>query len=165
MVQCARACQKDDGRVNPVDACVALSKGAKMHGAKVVEGVRVAGVTRDSRGTTVTGVVTEGGRTIRAKKVVNCAGMWARQLAEQAGVVCPNQAAEHYYLVTDSMPEVCWPLLQDCQDACISMSVLRECHACVCNYVDCCLVLRLANIGQLLKTPQTIRISARKVVA
>ena len=78
-----------------------------MHGAKVVEGVRVAGVTRDARGTAVTGVVTEGGRTIRAKKVVNCAGMWARQLAEQAGVVCPNQAAEHYYLVTDAMPEVC----------------------------------------------------------
>jgi len=100
----------DDGRVNPVDACVSLSKGAKMHGATVLEGVRVSGITRDASGTTVTGVTTESGQTIRAKKVVNCAGMWARQLAEQAGVVCPNQAAEHYYLVTDAMPEVTFVL-------------------------------------------------------
>lgn len=89
-----------------MDACAALAKGARMHGATIVEGVRVGGVLRDALGTTATGVVTEDGREIRAKTVVNCAGMWARQLAEQAGVVCPNQAAEHYYLVTDAMPEV-----------------------------------------------------------
>ena len=33
--------------------------------------------------------------------VVNCAGMWARELAERNGVVVPNQAAEHYYLITE----------------------------------------------------------------
>ena len=27
--------------------------------------------------------------------------MWARELAERNGVVVPNQAAEHYYLVTE----------------------------------------------------------------
>jgi 4-methylaminobutanoate oxidase (formaldehyde-forming) len=32
--------------------------------------------------------------------------MWARQFGEMAGVNIPLQAAEHYYLLTDSMPEV-----------------------------------------------------------
>src|SRR4051812_5475850 len=32
---------KEDGRVNPVDVTVALGKGARLHGAKVIEGVPV----------------------------------------------------------------------------------------------------------------------------
>ena len=32
--------------------------------------------------------------------------MWARQLAQTAGVTVANQAAEHYYLVTDAIPGV-----------------------------------------------------------
>lgn len=32
--------------------------------------------------------------------------MWARQLGEAAGVCIPNQAAEHYYAITDPMPDV-----------------------------------------------------------
>ncbi len=38
---------------------------------------------------------------IEAEIVVNCAGMWARQIGEQAGVSIPLQAAEHYYLITE----------------------------------------------------------------
>ena len=55
------------------------------------------------------------GHEIEARVVVNCAGMWARQIAEEAGVVVPNQAAEHYYLVTDAIPEVdpSWPVVED----------------------------------------------------
>ena len=49
------------------------------------------------------GVATQGGHHMRANVVVNCAGMWARQLNEGVGVVCPNQAAEHYYLITEAM--------------------------------------------------------------
>ena len=52
----------------------------------------------------VSGVVLNDGRTIQAEIVVNCGGMWARQLGQCAGVNVPNQAAEHYYLVTDAMP-------------------------------------------------------------
>jgi glycine/D-amino acid oxidase-like deaminating enzyme len=94
---------KDDGRVNPVDAAMALAKGARMHGATVIEGVSVTGVTQANG--TVTGVNTTNGH-IAAEYVVNCAGMWARQFGEQAGVSVPNQAAEHYYLLTDAIPEV-----------------------------------------------------------
>ncbi len=48
----------------------------------------------------------------RSRYVVNCAGMWARQLGAKSGVVVPNQAAEHYYLITDAMTDVdpSWPV-------------------------------------------------------
>ena len=48
----------------------------------------------------VVGVRTDAG-DVECELVVNCAGMWARELAERNGVVVPNQAAEHYYLVTE----------------------------------------------------------------
>ncbi|MCA9696285.1 MAG: GcvT family protein, partial [Myxococcales bacterium] len=52
---------------------------------------------------------------IEAEVVVNCAGMWARQLAEGSGVNVPLQAAEHYYLVTEPIAAIQsdWPVLED----------------------------------------------------
>ncbi|WP_244923840.1 GcvT family protein [Enhygromyxa salina] len=101
-----------DGRVNPVDVTMALAKGARMQGAKVLEGVAVTGVTQ-KRGV-VTGVDTDHGH-IEAEVVVNCAGMWARQLAARSGVNVPLQSAEHYYLITEPIPELSssWPVLED----------------------------------------------------
>jgi 4-methylaminobutanoate oxidase (formaldehyde-forming) len=95
----------DDGRVNPVDLTQSLARGAKNLGVRVVEGVRVVDVlTRDGA---VTGVRVETGADdtadIECEYVVNCTGMWARELAERSGVVVPNQAAEHYYLITDTI--------------------------------------------------------------
>ncbi len=92
----------DDGRVNPVDLTMALAKGARALGVRVVEGVSVERVVTRPRGAVeeVTGVVTDRG-TVECEVVVNAAGMWARELAAANGVVVPNQAAEHYYLVTE----------------------------------------------------------------
>jgi len=41
--------------------------------------------------------------------------MWARQLGELAGVNIPNQAAEHYYLITEELKEIPpdMPILED----------------------------------------------------
>lgn len=102
-----------DGRVNPVDASMALAKGARMRGARIAEGVCVASVT--SKGGRATGVVTEGGQHVSCDYVVNAGGMWARQLAAQSGIPLPLQAVEHYYLITDAMPEVDpnWPVVED----------------------------------------------------
>ncbi len=102
----------EDGRVNPVDATMALAKGARLSGVRIVEGVSVEQVlTRDRR---VVGVSTTRG-DIECEYVVNCAGMWARQLGERNGVVIPLQAAEHYYLITEPIdgvdPE--WPVFED----------------------------------------------------
>ena len=101
-----------DGRVNPVDVTMSLARGARMGGVTIIEGVPVTGFRRD-RGK-VTGVRTEQG-DIEAEYVVNCAGMWARQLGELAGVSIPLQAAEHYYLLTEPIEGVdsSWPVLED----------------------------------------------------
>jgi heterotetrameric sarcosine oxidase gamma subunit len=94
---------EEDGVVNPVDVTMALAKGARMQGVTVVEDLAATGVTR-KRGR-VTGVTTAQGN-IEAEYVVNCAGMWARQFGELAGVNIPLQAAEHYYLITDDIPDL-----------------------------------------------------------
>ncbi len=88
----------DEGRANPVDVCMSLAKGARMGGARIVEGARVTGF--QVAGRRVTGVVTEQG-TVQAEYVINCAGLWGREVGALAGVDVPLQAAEHYYLLTE----------------------------------------------------------------
>jgi len=106
----------EDGRANPVDATMALAKGARMAGAKIFEGVPVQDVLIGDRTghREVVGVRTAYG-DIEAEFVVNCAGMWARQLGAKSGVNIPLQAAEHYYLLTEEVPEIStsWPVLED----------------------------------------------------
>lgn len=88
----------NEGRADPANVTMSLAKGARMGGARVLEGTRVTGITqKDGR---VTGVVTDRG-TIEAEYVVNCAGMWAREIGAMAGVSVPLQACEHAYLITE----------------------------------------------------------------
>ncbi len=102
----------EDGRVNPVDATMSLASGARRKGVRILEGTPVTGIISD-RGA-VTGVRTPRG-DIEAEYVVNCAGMWARQLGDEAGITIPLQAAEHYYLITEQIPEIdgSWPVIED----------------------------------------------------
>jgi 4-methylaminobutanoate oxidase (formaldehyde-forming) len=93
----------NDGRVNPTDVTMALVKGARMGGVQIFEGTAVTGFTiEDQR---VTGVITDKGE-IRVDYVVNCAGMWARELGKMAGVKVPLQPVEHYYLITEAIKGV-----------------------------------------------------------
>ena len=103
---------KDDGRVNPVDVTIALARGAQQRGATILEGVAATGILQQNG--VVTGVRTRQG-DIKAEYVVNCAGMWARQFGELAGVNIPNQAAEHYYLITEEIKDLPpnMPVLED----------------------------------------------------
>ena len=109
---CAGFYAEHDGRINPVDVTMALAKGARMKGVRIIQNTPVRGVL--ARNGTVTGVRTDKGE-IRSEFVVNCAGMWARQLGEQSGVVIPNQAAEHYYLITEPIDGMSadLPVLED----------------------------------------------------
>jgi len=91
----------DEGRADPVGVATSLAKGARQLGVRIVEGVAATGV--ETRGKRVTAVLTEAGR-IETETVVNSAGMWARQFGALAGVSVPLQAAEHYYLLTDTVP-------------------------------------------------------------
>jgi 4-methylaminobutanoate oxidase (formaldehyde-forming) len=101
-----------DGRADPVGVTMALAKGARQKGVTILEGVPCTGVTR--RRGAVTGVTTPAGE-IATEVVVNCAGIWARQLGARSGVSIPLQAAEHYYLITERIPELSasWPVLED----------------------------------------------------
>jgi 4-methylaminobutanoate oxidase (formaldehyde-forming) len=101
-----------DGRVNPVDLTAALAQGARRLGVRVVEGATVTDVLTRPAGqvAAVTGVRVatgpageDAGQVVECEYVVNCAGMWARELGARNGLVVPNQAAEHYYLITDTI--------------------------------------------------------------
>lgn len=91
-----------DGQGDPANIAMALAKGARMRGARIVENVTVAKVTDNGRH--VTGVdwsSDEESGHIATEHVVNCAGMWGRALASASGVTLPLHAAEHFYIVTE----------------------------------------------------------------
>ena len=103
---------RNEGRADPANVAMSLAKGARLGGAKVFEGVTVTGITQASG--RVTGVVTDQG-SIEAEYVVNCAGMWAKQLGALAGVSVPLQAIEHAYLISEPFDGVSpdLPILED----------------------------------------------------
>jgi glycine cleavage system T protein len=91
-----------DGQCDPANIAMALAKGARMRGAVIAEGVRVTRVA--AAGGRVTGVDydgPDGPGHIAADVVINCGGMWGRDLAAQNGVTVPLHACEHFYLVTE----------------------------------------------------------------
>jgi len=101
-----------DGKANPTDLTLALAKGARLRGARIIERTRVTDVlTTDGR---VTGVRTDAG-DVEAEIVVNCAGQWAKHVGALAGVNVPLHSAEHFYVVTDAIDGVHtdMPILRD----------------------------------------------------
>jgi 4-methylaminobutanoate oxidase (formaldehyde-forming) len=91
-----------DGQCDPANIAMALAKGARLRGAPIHEMTRVTRVT--TAGGRVTGVDYEGPEGpghIAADVVVNCGGMWGRDLAAANGVTLPLHACEHFYLVTE----------------------------------------------------------------
>ncbi|MGB2490891.1 MAG: GcvT family protein [Candidatus Puniceispirillaceae bacterium] len=92
-----------DGQADPVNITQALAKGARAMGVKIIEGVAVTDILSDDE--QVTGVTTPFGN-ISADYVVNCGGMWARQIGQMAGVSVPLHACEHFYIVTEQIPDL-----------------------------------------------------------
>ncbi|MBC7284167.1 FAD-dependent oxidoreductase [Hoeflea sp.] len=89
-----------DGQASPSDITQSLAKGARMHGAKVFENVRVTGFEmKDGR---ILAVNTDKG-DIACEKVVNCAGQWARQVGAMAGINVPLQPVKHQYVITEKI--------------------------------------------------------------
>jgi glycine cleavage system aminomethyltransferase T/glycine/D-amino acid oxidase-like deaminating enzyme len=87
-----------EGQTNPVDTTQAYARGAQMRGARIIENTKVTGILKDNG--RATGVVTDRGE-IRSEFVVNCGGMWGREIGAMAGVNVPLHAAEHFYVVTE----------------------------------------------------------------
>jgi len=101
-----------DGQASPSDITQSLAKGARMHGAKIFEGVRVSGFEMD--GARITSVLTTDG-PIACDTVINCGGQWAREIGAMAGINVPLQPVKHQYIVTEKIeglsPDV--PTLRD----------------------------------------------------
>ncbi len=86
-----------DGQTNPLETTQALAKGARMKGARIFENTRVSGIqTKQGK---VIGVTTDAGK-IACDVVINCAGMWGRQVGKMVGVSLPLAAAEHMHAIT-----------------------------------------------------------------
>jgi glycine cleavage system T protein len=95
-----------DGQADPANIALSLAKGARMRGAQILEGVEVTAIDRTQgrvRGITWRSLEGNTG-TIATDIVINCTGMWGRDLAAASGVTLPLHACEHFYIVTEPVP-------------------------------------------------------------
>lgn len=92
-----------DGQANPSDITQALAKGARLAGARLVEGVGVTDVIVAEGA--MRGVVTDQGR-VACEKLVLCCGLWTQPLAARVGVTVPLAAVHHQYIVTERIEGV-----------------------------------------------------------
>ncbi len=92
-----------DGNLDPAGTTHAYAKSARIGGAEIYLKTKVEELKQRADGGW--DVVTNQG-TIVAEHVVNCGGLWARELGRMVGLELPVLAMEHMYLVTDEMPEV-----------------------------------------------------------
>jgi glycine cleavage system T protein len=94
-----------DGQGDPGNIALALAKGARQRGAKIIERTAVTGMAKEGR--RVTGVDWQQGDEtghIKADMIVNCGGMWGHEVGRMAGTNVPLHACEHFYIVTEAIP-------------------------------------------------------------
>jgi 4-methylaminobutanoate oxidase (formaldehyde-forming) len=96
-----------DGQGDPANIALALAKGARQKGAKILENTRVIGIDTDHRtASAVHWSGSDGQGKITCDHVVNCGGMWAHEVGQMAGVNVPLHACEHFYIVTEAIPDL-----------------------------------------------------------
>ncbi|MEZ5923036.1 MAG: FAD-dependent oxidoreductase [Hyphomicrobiaceae bacterium] len=91
------------GHVDPYGTTHAFAGSAKKGGAEVHVHTRVMDTKPRPDGTW--DVITDKGN-IHAEHVINCGGLWAREVGRMVGIELPVLAMEHQYLITEDMPEV-----------------------------------------------------------
>ena len=91
-----------DGRVDPTALTATYCREAKQSGARFFEGVEVKQALTEKG--MVTGVETDQGQ-IKCEVVVNCAGMWARDLGLRNDIDIPLYAVEHFYVLTETLDD------------------------------------------------------------
>jgi dimethylglycine dehydrogenase len=93
----------EDGHLDPSGVTHAYAKSARKLGAEVERFTKVEDIVRRADG--MWRVITNKGEVI-AEHVVNCGGLWAREVGRMVGLELPILAMEHMYLITEDMPEV-----------------------------------------------------------
>jgi dimethylglycine dehydrogenase len=92
-----------DGDLDPSGATYAFAKAAKVHGAQYFTH---CGVTATRQRTDGSWDVTTPNGVINAEHIVNCGGLWAREVGHMQGLHLPVQPMEHHYLITEAIPEI-----------------------------------------------------------
>ncbi|KAJ8286966.1 hypothetical protein GJAV_G00045430 [Gymnothorax javanicus] len=92
-----------DGHIDPYSLTMALAAGARMYGAQIYNPAPVTALTPTSDGKW--DVQTPHG-TIRANRIVNATGFWAREVGNMIGFDHPTIPVHHQYVVTSTIPEV-----------------------------------------------------------
>ncbi len=92
-----------DGDVDPSGTTYAFAKAARHHGARYFTHTPVTRTTQRADGTWD---VTTSKGVINAEHIVNCGGLWAREVGAMAGFAPPVQPMEHHYLLTEKIDEV-----------------------------------------------------------
>ncbi len=103
----------EDGQVNPVDLCMAYARGARRAGVSIREHSGVARM--EKRGDRISALALDSGDEIPVARVINCAGLWAGQVAAMAGATAPLATVEHMYVVSEpvpGLPDPC-PIVRD----------------------------------------------------
>ncbi len=95
-----------EGHLDPWGVTQAYAKCATMGGAEIVRFNRVVDLKPRADGSW--DVFTEKG-DIHAEHVVNCGGLWAREVGRMVGIELPILAMEHHYLITEDIPGVIDP--------------------------------------------------------
>jgi dimethylglycine dehydrogenase len=93
----------DGGHCDPSGTTQAYVKAARLLGASVERFTRVQSLVQRADGSW--DVVTDKG-TVHAEHVVNCGGLWAREIGHMVGIELPVLAMEHHYLLTEDIPEL-----------------------------------------------------------
>lgn len=92
-----------DGHVDPYSLAHAFAIGARRYGAEFYMPAPVRGLSQKANGEW--DVETDHG-TIHAKRIINAAGFWSREVGKMVGVEHPLCPIHHQYLVTTTIPEV-----------------------------------------------------------
>ena len=92
-----------DGDLDPSGATYAFAKSARVHGAQYFTHTPVTAVHQRPDGSW--DVTTPKGQ-INAEQIVNCGGLWAREVGQMAGLHLPVQPMEHHYLITEDIDEI-----------------------------------------------------------
>ncbi len=92
-----------DGDLDPSGATYAFAKAARHHGAQYFTH---CGATETKQRADGSWDVTTPKGVINAEHIVNCGGLWAREVGHMQGVNFPVQPMEHHYLITEAIPEI-----------------------------------------------------------
>lgn len=92
-----------DGDLDPSGTTYAFAKAARHYGAQYFTHTPVTATTQRPDGQWE---VTTPNGTVIAEHIVNCGGLWAREVGHMAGLNLPVQPMEHHYLLTERIEEV-----------------------------------------------------------